>query len=449
MRTLLLVEDHAESRNALSCILEQRGYRVQQAPNGRAALAIARRETIHALILDLRLPDVDGLTVLGGVLDHHPGLPTIVVTAFGTIDTAVEAMKRGASDFLTKPIQAEALIDALKRSIEQSKGNVPAPPSEASAEMEKLGIIGRSTAMLNLFHQIRRIAPHQSTILIHGESGTGKELIARALHKLGSRAQGPFVPINCATLSETLLESELFGYEKGAFTGADQAKAGVMELADQGTLFLDEVSEMGLACQAKLLRALEQHEFRRVGGMKKTKVDINVIAACNVDLEKHVAAGKFRSDLYYRLKVVNLVVPPLRERKDAIPILAQRFLEDAASHAGMKPKRLDADALQVLVRYPWPGNVRELRNFMESLTLLAPKQAIAPSDLPANMSAIPDAEIRVGPGMRLEDVERELIRLNLEAYPTVKDAARALGVPLRTFHDKLKRHGFRERRRPS
>jgi DNA-binding NtrC family response regulator len=446
MRRLLLVEDHADSRTALATILEQRGYRVEQASNGRAAMAIARRETLHALILDLPLPDVDGLSLLENVVDIHPRLPTIVVTASGTIDAAVEAMKKGASDFLTKPIQAEALIDALKRSIDRANDAVPQPASEAQAAMEKLGIIGRSGAMMNLFSQIRRIAPHQSTILIQGESGTGKELVARALHRLGPRSAGPFVAINCATLSETLLESELFGYEKGAFTGADEKKIGVMELADQGTLFLDEVSEMGLACQAKLLRALEQREFRRVGGTAKTKVDMNLVAACNVDLEKHVEGQKFRSDLYYRLKVVTLVVPPLRERKDAIPTLAQRFLEDAAKHAGMAPKRLDPEALAHLVRYAWPGNVRELKNFMESVTLLVPKQTIAASDLPPKMCAVPRAEIRVGPGMRLDDVEREVIRINLEAYSTVKDAARALGVPLRTFHDKLKRHGLRKSR---
>jgi two-component system, NtrC family, response regulator AtoC len=446
VRKLLLVEDHAESRKALATILEQRGYRVEQASNGRAALAIARRETLHALIIDLHLPDLEGLSVLQGVLEHHPRLPSIVVTAFGSIDNAVEAMKRGASDFLTKPIQAESMIAVLERSIEKARDVVPVPPSEASAAMEKLGIIGRSSAMLNLFNQLRRIAPHQSTILIQGESGTGKELVARALHRLGPRPEGPFVTINCATLSESLLESELFGYEKGAFTGADQRKAGVMEQADQGTLFLDEVSEMGLACQAKLLRALEQHEFRRVGGVEKTKVDIILIAACNVDLEKHVEAGKFRSDLYYRLKVVSLLVPPLRERKDAIPILAQRFLEDAAKHAGMPSKRLDPETLQLLVRYPWPGNVRELRNFMESLTLLVSKPQIAPTDLPPKMWTQARGEVRVSPGMRLDDIEREVIRLNLETYPTVKDAARALGVPLRTFHDKLRRYGLRKPR---
>ena len=251
---------------------------------------------LHALILDLKLPDMDGLSVLDAVLREAPGLPAIVVTGFGTIDAAVEAMKRGASDFLTKPIQVENLLAALDRSIERAgaSGAVSTPPSVASAEMAKLGIVGESRAMQELFDTLKRMAPYDSTVLILGESGTGKELIARALHTLGPRAAGPFVAINCATLSDHILESELFGHEKGAFTSADQPKPGVMETADGGTLFLDEVSEMGLGCQAKLLRAIERREFRRVGGTRKIKVNLRVVAASNVRLEDSVAAGRFR-----------------------------------------------------------------------------------------------------------------------------------------------------------
>ena len=267
-RTILLVEDHVESRTSLAYVLEKRGETVHQAANGRSAIAIARREKLHALILDLKLPDMDGLAVLEAVLEQAPGLPAIVVTGFGTIDSAVDAMKRGAADFLTKPIQLDDLLRTLERSIERAgaAGAVPMPASAAAEEMEKLGIVGRSQAMLDLFDTLKRIAPHYSTVLLVGESGTGKELIARALHTLGPRVSGPFVPINCATLSDQLLESELFGHEKGAFTSADQPKPGVMETADGGALFLDEVNEMGLGCQAKLLRAIERQEFRRVGG---------------------------------------------------------------------------------------------------------------------------------------------------------------------------------------
>ena len=453
MRTILLVEDHAESRSSLAWVLEKNGYAVRQASNGRAALAAARRETLHALILDMKLPDMDGVAVLDGVLEQHPGLPAIVVTGFGTVDGAVEAMKRGAMDFLSKPLDIEGLLATLARGIEQASasGALATPPSRAAAEMDRLGMIGRSRAMLELFDTVKRLARHQSTILILGESGTGKELIARALHALGPRREGPFVAVNCATLSEPLLESELFGHERGAFTGADRTKEGVMEIADGGTLFLDEVNEMGLGCQAKLLRALERREFRRVGGTRKIAVNIHLLAASNGDLEALVESRRFRSDLYYRLKVVTLTVPPLRDRKDAIPVLAQRFLEDVARQSDLAPKRLTPDALAQLARYRWPGNIRELRNCMESLTLTSTRSQIDVADLPANVREVTVAgEIRLAVGTRMEDAEREIIRRTIEAYPTLKDAARVLGIGLRTLHTKLKVLGIRPAtRRPS
>jgi DNA-binding NtrC family response regulator len=446
MRTILLVEDHAESRSSLAWVLEKNGYAVRQASNGRAALAAARRETLHALILDMKLPDMDGVAVLDGVLEQHPGLPAIVVTGFGTVDAAVEAMKRGATDFLSKPLDIEGLLATLGRGIERASasGVLATPPSRAAEEMDRLGMIGRSRVMLELFDTVKRLARHQSTILILGESGTGKELIARALHTLGPRRDGPFVAVNCATLSEPLLESELFGYERGAFTGADRSKEGVMEIADGGTLFLDEVNEMGLGCQAKLLRALERREFRRVGGTRKIAVNIHLLAASNGDLEALVESRRFRSDLYYRLKVVTLVVPPLRDRKDAIPVLALRFLEDVARQSDLAPKRLTPDALAQLARYRWPGNIRELRNCMESLTLTSTRSEIDVADLPPNVRAVNVAgEIRLPVGTRMEDAEREIIRRTVEAYPTLKEAARVLGIGLRTLHTKLRVLGIR------
>lgn len=447
MRTILLVEDHAESRESLAYVLGKREYAVQQAANGRSAIAIARREQLHGLILDLKLPDMDGLSVLRAVLEQHPGLPAIVVSGFGTIDSAVEAMKMGAADFLTKPIQVDSLLAVLERSIGRASadGAVPAPASEVAAEMERLGIVGRSRAMLRLFDTVKRVAPHQSTVLVLGESGTGKELIAHALHDLGPRSAGPFVAVNCATLTDHLLESELFGHERGAFTGADRLKEGVMETADQGTLFLDEVNEMGPGCQAKLLRALERREFRRLGGTRKIRVDINVIAASNADLDELVASGRFRTDLYYRLKVVTIVVPPLRDRKDAIPVLAERFLDDVAKHAAIRPRQLTPEAMLQLSRYPWPGNVRELRNCMESLTLLASRPVIDAEDLPPNIRGAESGEIRMPVGTRMEDAEREIIRRTLENYPTIKEAARVLGMGLRTLHTKIQKHGLRRR----
>jgi two-component system response regulator HydG len=446
MLTILLVEDHAESRSSLAWVLEKNGSAVRQASNGRAAVAAARREKLHGLILDLKLPDMDGIAVLEAVLGQHPGLTAVVVTGFGTIDTAVEAMKRGATDFLTKPIDVDGLLATLGREIERASasGAVATPPSQAVEEMDRLGMVGRSRAMLELFDTVKRLARHQSTTLILGESGTGKELIARAIHALGPRRDGPFVAVNCATLSEQLLESELFGHERGAFTGADRPKEGVMETADGGTLFLDEVNEVGPGCQAKLLRAIERREFRRVGGTRKISVDIHLLAASNADLEALVETRRFRSDLYYRLKVVTLTVPPLRDRKDAIPVLARHFLEDVAGQAGLTPKRLTPEALARLVRYRWPGNIRELRNCIESLTLTCPHAEIDVSDLPANVrEASAAAEIRLPVGTRMEEAEREIIRRTVEAYPTLKDAARVLGIGLRTLHTKLGRYRLR------
>jgi two-component system response regulator HydG len=448
MRNILLVEDHAESRASLTYMLAKSGYRVHEAANGRAAIAIARRETLHGLVLDLKLPDMEGLSVLDAVLELAPGLPAVVVTGYATIDTAVEAMKRGAADFISKPIEVDALIALLGKHIALAgeRGAVPMPPSEAAAEMERLGIIGHSRAILERFDVLKRIAPHHSTVLIVGESGTGKELFARALHALGPRASGPFVAINCATLSEQILESELFGHEKGAFTSADRAKEGVMEAADHGTLFLDEVNEMGLGVQAKLLRAIERREFRRVGGTRKISVDLNLVAATNRDLDELVASGKFREDLYYRLKVVLLAIPPLRDRREAIPILAERFLADVARHAGLPPKRLTPAAMQKLTRHDWPGNIRELRNCMESLTLVVPKPVVDLEDLPPAIRGAASTEIRLHVGMRMEDVEREVIRRNLDAYPTIKDTARVLGIGLRTLHEKIQKYGLRRPR---
>jgi two-component system, NtrC family, response regulator HydG len=447
-RSILLVEDHAESRASLAYVLEKRGETVHQAANGRAALSAARHLTLHALILDLKLPDMDGLSVLDAVLQEAPGLPAIVVTGFGTIDSAVEAMKRGASDFLTKPIQLDNLLATLDRCVERAgaAGAVSTPPSVARAEMAKLGILGESRAMQALFDTLKRVAPHDSTVLVLGESGTGKELIARALHALGSHPSGPFVPINCATLSDQILESELFGHEKGAFTSADRPKPGVMETADGGTLFLDEVSQMGLGCQAKLLRAIERREFRRVGGTRKIKVNLRVVAASNVSLEDSVTAGRFRADLYYRLKVLSLDVPPLRERKEAVPVLAQRFLDEVTRTAHLPAKRLSPEALAQLERYDWPGNVRELRNVMESAALIGSKVTIEVQDLPANVRKIAAGVIQITIGSRLDAVERQLIQRTLESYPTVKESAHVLGIGLRTLHSRIRRYGLRRRR---
>jgi DNA-binding NtrC family response regulator len=442
---VLVVQPEGEIRAGLVDALERRGYVVHPAATGRSALAIARRQRLHALILDLDLPDMGGLAALDAILDQVPALPSLVVTGSASVDTAVEAMKRGAMDFLTKPIPMDSLLSTLEGALRRAdaSGAAVSPQSEAMMAMQKLGIIGRSQPMLQLFEMIKRLAPHYSTVLVTGESGTGKELVARALHSLGPRALGPFVALNCATLEGPILESELFGHEKGAFTSADRQKPGVMETAHGGTLFLDEVNEMGPACQAKLLRAIERREFRRVGGTRKIRVDLAVIAASNVDLEAWVRENRFRADLYYRLKVVSLVVPALRDRRDVVPLLARHFLDEHATRLGLPAKRLTAEAQAQLIRYDWPGNVRELRNAMESVTLMAPSPGIGVDDLPPELRRTAAHDVRFPIGTSLESAERELILRTVDSAATLKDAARTLGIGLRTLHTKLRRYGPR------
>ena len=436
---ILIVEDRDSLRRMLERALTQEGYEVTTAADGPEGIRRVREQPFDLVLTDLKLPDASGLEVLAASRDAQPRVPVVVLTGYGTVGTAVEAMKLGAFDFLEKPVELDDLARLIERAIgdagEAEKATFQAPGAPA--------IVGRHPRLRAAVRLLEKVAPTESTVLLTGESGTGKELFARALHTLGPRAAGPFVAINCATLSEPILESELFGHDKGAFTSADRAKPGVLELADQGTLFLDEVNEMGLGVQAKLLRFIERREFRRVGGTRKISVDLNVVAATNASLEECVAGGRFREDLYYRLKVVTIHVPPLRERREAIPILAESFLAAIAKHTGLPAKRLTPEALQLLERHDWPGNIRELRNCMESLMLMVPRPVLDVEDLPPVMRGAASTEIRLSVGMRMDDVEREVIRRNLEAYPTLKDTARALGIGLRTLHEKLQRYGLR------
>jgi len=307
-------------------------------------------------------------------------------------------------------------------------------------------IIAESPMMRQVLEQVRAVAHSDSSVLILGESGVGKELIAAAVHDLSQRHDGPLVKVNCASVPRELFESEFFGHVRGAFSGAARDRQGRFLLADGGSLFLDEVGEIPLEQQGKLLRVLQEQTFEPVGDDRTRRVNVRVIAATNRSLEQEVGTGRFRRDLYYRLSVVPIVVPPLRERRDAIPILAEQFLADSARHVGAPPKRLSPEALAQLGRHPWPGNVRELKNLMESLTLLVPRPVIALDDLPPGVRGAATSEIVVHVGMRMEEVEREVIRRNLEASATVKDAARALGIGLRTLHDKMKRYGLRKPR---
>jgi DNA-binding NtrC family response regulator len=360
------------------------------------------------------------------------------------IEHAVEAMKRGAADYLPKSLDPAALVRSVQRAL---VARAPTP-----TEL-RTGLLERSPAMRSLMEQVRRIVSSTSSVLLSGESGVGKDVVARFIHDLSPRAPKEFVAINCASLSEDLLENELFGHEPGAFTSAPDRKLGMFDLAHGGTLFLDEVSEMGQRCQAKLLRAIERKEFRRVGGTAKVQVDVRIVAATNADLEGAVAARQFRRDLYYRLNVISLPIPPLRERRLVIPDMVRHFLLEFSSTTRRHLRGVTPEAMARLMAYDWPGNVRELRNLIESLVMTTPGPWIERKHLPATIRGVaPQRELTVPIGLSMTDIEREVLRAYLEAYGTKKAAAEALRVPLRTFHAKAKRYelmGVRGRRTPA
>ncbi|HYY98250.1 MAG TPA: sigma-54 dependent transcriptional regulator [Pyrinomonadaceae bacterium] len=393
-KRILVVDDDAASCELLREIFAAEGWEAESAQTPEAALEAAARAPFDLVVSDINLESArTGLDILREMRD---ACPVILVTGFGTLDAAVEASREGAWDFVSKPFKVEEVVATARRALERarSRGEGTAGADEAeklSSSYEKSGLTGRSPAMIELYKEIARVAPSRSTVLITGESGTGKELVARSIHKHSPRAARPFVPVNCGALAETLLESELFGYVRGAFTGAASDRKGLWEEAEGGTLFLDEAGETSPAMQVKLLRALQEGEIRRVGSTKPVNVDARVVAATNRDLEKEVRAGRFREDLFYRLSVVNLRVPPLRERRGDIPLLAGRFLRAASENAGRSLLRLTEDALSRLVSYDWPGNVRELESAVEYAALHARGSEVAAEDLPAKLQT---AEVR-------------------------------------------------------
>ncbi len=445
---ILIVDDEKNTREGLSRALRGE-YAVAEAENGQRALEWLDAHAADVVLSDLRMPGMDGMALLSRLLGREPKPVLILLTAYGNIETAVEAMKRGAYDFLAKPVNLDRLELLLKRALAERR--LGAENRRLKAQLDsKYGfenIIGASPAMQEVFDVIRQVAPTRATVLIQGESGTGKELVARALHQCGPRAQGPFVPVHCAALAPTLLESELFGHEKGAFTGAVERRRGRFELADGGTLFLDEVSEIDAALQVKILRVLEERQFERVGGTETVNVDVRLVAATNRDLRQQVAAGKFREDLFYRLYVVNVALPPLRERDGDIVLLAQHYLRTLAAENGKKVAALTPDAMDALAAYAWPGNVRELRNVIERMVVLSTGDKLTVRDLPASLR---DAAGRAGgggarPGRALRDAERQLIEETLRRHKGHRtQAALDLGISRRTLHRKLNEFGLRK-----
>jgi len=456
---VLIVDDELNIRRVLAAMLKREGYEVTTAADGEQALATLQKTPIHVVVTDLVMPRMGGMELLQRVAADFPDVPVIVITAHGTVDSAVQALKAGAFDFITKPFEQEELkkvIAKATRAHELERQNVHGGGDRAP-------LVGQSQGMRQIFDIVARVADSPSTILITGESGTGKELVALAIHRGSSRRDKPLIKVNCAAIPKDLVESELFGYEKGAFTGAVGSKPGRFELADGGTLFLDEIGEVPVEMQVKLLRALQESEFERVGGIKTLRVDVRLIAATNRDLKALIAEGRFREDLYYRLAVVPIALPALRDRKEDIPLLVEHFVEKYNRRLGKKVERLDDDAMQVLQAYAWPGNIRELENLMERSVLFADGPVITASALPDVLrekgSAGPPIA-GVGPlgalaapsGASMKEIvrhaqaelERELIARALEETGgNVTRAAKRLQISRKSLQVKMKELGLR------
>ncbi|RMF74586.1 MAG: sigma-54-dependent Fis family transcriptional regulator [Acidobacteria bacterium] len=435
--------------------LERIGFDVKAFADGVSALAWLREHPDTELVVtDLKMPGIDGIEVLRRAREIVPDVGLLMVTAFASVDSAVEAMKVGSADYLEKPLNLDALRSRARnlvekvqqsRELRQLRDVLSTVEREGSFE----GMVGRSPAMLELYRKIGQVAQVRSPVLILGESGTGKELVARAIHRRSARARATFLPLDCTSIPAELLESELFGHERGAFTGAQARKPGKFELADGGTLFLDEIGDMRLDLQGKLLRAIESQSFMRVGGTEQVRVDVRVLAATNRDLARMAETGEFRQDLYYRLAVVTLRVPALRERREDIPLLATWFLERFAAENRRRAPRLTPEAVAVLEAAPWPGNVRELRNLMESMVILHEGEEIGPQHLPTDLRSIQAPEPAAGtPGLAgglagrtMEEIEREAILQSLERTGGNRtQAAEMLGIGLRTLQRKLKQY---------
>jgi len=454
LEKILVVDDEVNMQMVLKAMLQRDGYEVLTASDGVEALAVVKGNQPAAIITDLKMPRLDGMGLLEKIQDGYPDIPVIMITAHGTVSTAVEALKKGALDYITKPFDQDDLKNVIHKAVKTRRLNetraFPGP------DLDRSGIIGSGETMTRLMDSIRKVAATTTTVLVTGETGTGKELVAQAIHRNGNRRDNPFIKINCAAISENLLESELFGYEKGAFTGAVSTKPGRFELADRGTLFLDEIGELPLDMQVKLLRVIQDHEFERVGGLKTIKVDVRLVAATNRNLFQEVKNGRFREDLYYRLNVFPLHLNPLRERSEDIPALAEYFLEKFNRKLEKNVKAIDPPVMDQFLKYDWPGNIRELENIIERLVLIASGNVISMDDIPPEIATGLDF-LKVGQAAdkekpfkevirnRMEDVERQMIESTLdECEGNVTQAAKRLGMSRKGLQLKMIKYNLRK-----
>jgi two-component system response regulator HydG len=451
--TILIIDDNDTIRDGLAHTVKKLGHTPVLAATGEAGVAAFKHKRADFVITDLRMQGASGVDVLRAIAAIDPDVPIMIVTGFGTVETAVEAMKLGAFDFLTKPIQPELVRLKVERALELCDARRSVKKSAAmtdylrgEADGKFVELVGRSDKMLAVQRAVEKVAASDTTVFVAGESGTGKELVARAIHRLSRRVAGPFVKVNCGALTETLLESELFGHEKGAFTGAIKQKLGRFELADGGTLFLDEVGDVTPAMQVKLLRALQEQEFERVGGEHPVKVDVRVVSATNKDLEREVASGRFRQDLFFRLHVLPVKLPPLRERREDIPLLVHHFVAKLAPKTNPRVRAVSDAALGRIMAYHWPGNVRELENAIEQALVFAEGDEIAPAALPQFLhGGAEEDKLDVPREMSLpeilDDLERQLI---LKAYAKAEkvktETARLLGIKTSALYYKLEKY---------
>lgn len=445
---LLIVDDDFAHRNMLKLMLENWNYTTFEADDGEKAVAFIKEQTVDLVLCDVRMTHMDGFATLTAIHEWNPAIPVILMTAYSSVEKAVEAIKMGAYSYVTKPLDFEVLKATLYNALEHTRLKEENTQLKQALGISETMPLGKSALMKSLQEMIETVAPSEATVLITGESGTGKELVAKAIQANSSRKDQPFVTINCAALAENLLESELFGHEKGAFTGADKMREGRFVQADKGTLFLDEIGEMPLALQVKLLRVLQNGEIQRVGSDKVKTVDVRIIAATNRNLKEEVEKGHFREDLFYRLNVIALEVPALRERKDDIPLLVQKFVEKFAKANRKAIKGFTPQAMDTLMRYDWPGNVRELENAMERAVILAVGEYITERDLPlaVQQAAKNSAEESMRHSLAnksLDDIEKEAISATLaETADNKSEAARRLGITRATLHSKLKKYNL-------
>ncbi|MCC6750983.1 MAG: sigma-54-dependent Fis family transcriptional regulator [Deltaproteobacteria bacterium] len=463
-KTILVADDELNLRRVLGAMLKREGHQVLTAADGQEALGLLQKNEVHTVVTDLRMPRLDGMELLRRTVNEYPEVPVIILTAHGSVDNAVAAVKLGAFDYIEKPFEQDQIRQVVQKALKTNElRRSDVRLGEVSKGKGRYGLVGNSAAMLSVYNVVEKVADTPSTVLITGESGTGKELIAKALHEHSSRRTGPLIKVNCAAIPDTLIESELFGYEKGAFTGAVSSKPGRFELADKGTLFLDEIGEVPAEMQVKLLRALQENEFERVGGIKTLCVDVRVVAATNRDLVASIEHGRFREDLYYRLNVVPIHVPPLRERSEDIPDLVAHILEKFRPRLGKEVTEVTPEAMTALIAYHWPGNIRELENLLERTILFSDGPTIRLQDLPeplrqAGAAAAPvpaaspsastpalDGSLKEIVRAETERVERNLIIAALEETGgNVTHAAKRLKISRKSLQNKMKELGLRD-----